>query len=345
MKNILLTFIIFISFTLNSEAQTSEYDCENLLNKEIDLNKIEENIEAFKIDFQTIMLCEFDSVDYQIIMGPKKDMIDFALEMSKYLNESEKEKVYTFSDLVRGVKEIKKTEGYSIAREIAVTRNELVRKNAILKNWEEDKISLKIIRFNNEQIKIIKGVVEKNEGKTYEEIFEISYPILIQVENNKIEEKIEELSSANSPTMTCDGVIKLWEGGYTFNSYAECLSCAQKINRPILFYFTGYGCIECMEFMANILMDSEIKEIIKNNYVYITMVTDAVEKLNENEIYFSEFQKKDIKTEGARNLDLQLENFKNSNRPYFVIVSQEGNILREYSNGEKLKKFKSFLNE
>lgn len=348
MSKILLTFIIFISFTLNSEAQTSDFDCENLLSKEIDLNEIEENIETFKIDFQAVMLCEFDSVDYQIMIGPKKDMIDFAVDMLKYLKEAEKEKIYTFSDLVKGLKEFIKAEEYAIIRQIAVTRNALVRKNAILKNWEEDMISLKIIGFNNEQVEIIKGVVEKNEGKTFKEILEISYPTLMLVENNKgehsiIEKKTEDISSDNSPIMTCDGVIKLWEGAYTFISYSECISCSQKINRPILFYFTGYGCIECMEFMANILLDSEIKEIIKNNYVYITMVTDAVEMLNENEMYFSELQNIEIGTEGARSLDLQLENFKNSDRPYFVIVSQKGKILREYSNGENLKKFKSFL--
>lgn len=345
MNKIFTIIIIIISVTINSCGQTSINDCENLLNKEIDLNKIEENIEIFKIDFQTIMLCEFDTVDYQIMIGPKKDMIDFAIEMLKYMNESEKEKAYTFSDLVGVIKEFKKTDEYSIAREIVETRNELIVKNAILSNWEADVKSLRIIRFNNVQIEIIKGIVEKNEGKTYDEIFEISYPILIEIENNKTEKKTEETSSTNNPIMTCFNVIELWKGTYTFNSYSECLDCSQKINRPILFYFSGYGSIECREFEANILMKPDIKSAVNNKFVYITFITDAVEKLNNSEVYYSKLQEKDIKTEGERNLDLQLKKFNTSNRPYFVIVSQDGTILREYKNGADLEKFKEFLNE
>ena len=343
MNKIYIILVIFILITINSFGQTSRSDCEKVLNKKIDLNTIAEDIESFKKDFQTLMLCEFDTVDYQIMIGPKKDMIDFAVEMLKYMNKTEKEKEYTFSDLVGGIKKFKKTKEYIAVREIVETRNRLLVKTAILSNWKEDEKSLKIIRFDNEQIEIIKGIVEKNEGRTYEEIFEIVYPILIEIENNKNDKSTNENSLVNRPIMTCDNVIELWEGTYTFNSYSECLDCSQKINRPILFYFSGYGCIECMEFMANILMNSEIKSIIKNKYVYITFITDAVEKLNENEVYFSKLQKKDIKTEGERNLDLQLENFNNSNRPYFVIVSQNGDILREYKNEPDLEEFKEFL--
>lgn len=344
MNKILLALLIAISFVNNSSGQTRNNDCDKVLNKEIELNNIKENIESFKIDFKTMMLCKFDTIDYQIMNGPKGNMVDFAIEMLSYLNDSEKEKKYTFSDIFNGIEKFKKTEEYKVVRNIVETRNKLVNKNAYLSEWEEDEKMLETIGFIDEQIEIVKRLVEKNEGETYDEILEIAYPILIEKDNRNDSNDVQVTLMTN-PIMTCKNVIELWKGAYTFKSYSECLDCSKKINKPILFFFTGYGCVECMEFMANILTQPEIKSIIDTAYAYITFATDAVEKIETNEVYFSKFQKKDIKTEGDRNLDIQLENFNNIKRPFIVIVSQEGEILRSYNDRTDLAKFKDFLNE
>jgi len=347
MNKIYIILIIFVSFTINSCGQSNKSDCEKILNKEFDLNKIEEDIETFKKDFKTFMLCEFDTVDYQIMIGPKADMIDVAVEMLKYLEKTEKEKLHNFSDIAKGIKVFKKTDEYKLVRKIVETRNILVVKNASLSNWKEDEEKLKAIRFDDKQIEIIKGIVAENEGKTYQEIFELAYPFLVETGNNinKNDKNAEEVLLDASPIMTCKNVIRLWEDGYTFKSYSECLDCSEKINRPILFYFSGHGSIECREFEVNVLIKPDIKDIINNKFAYITFFTDAVEKLGNSDVYFSKLQKKEIKTEGGRNLDIQLEKFENSQLPYFVIVSQNGTILREYKKGADLAKFKEFLNK
>jgi len=341
MNKIFTLCILFISVTINSCGQTNINDCESLLKKEIDLN----NIESFKSDFKTIMLCEFDSVDYQIIIGPQKDMVDFSIEILRHMPEIEKGKKHTYFELIQGIAEFKKTDEYTIVREIVETRNALVIKNANLSNWKEDEKALKIIRYNNEQIDIIKEIIKKNKGKTYEEIFEISNPILIEIEDKKSIEKIEETPLTNNPIMLCENVIELWTNAYTFNSYSECIDCAQKINRPILFYFSGFGSVECRKFEMNVLIEPNILNTINENFVFVTFNTDAKEELNSNDVYFSKFQEKNIETNGARNLDIQIKQFNKTNRPYFVIVSPDGSILRDYKNGLDLEKFKEFLDK
>lgn len=332
-------------FTAVSCGQVGKKDCEHILKQEIDLDKIENNLEEFKLDIRTMMLCEFDTVDYQIMIGAKDDMVDFSVEMLKYLDEEDRGKIYYFSDLAEEIRKFQKTDEYEVVREIVETRNKLFSKNAELSNWEEDKTKLKLIRFDEEQIEIIKGIVEDNEGKTYEEIFEIAYPILIEREENSEVENTNGNLTGSNPRAYCKNVVEPWKGAITFNSYDDCINCSKKIDRPILFYFFGYGCMECIEFMAKVLTEPDVKNMIDNKYLYIVFETDNIKELNEDERYFSKFQDKEIKTVGERNLDIQLEYFNNSDQPYLVIVSKDGTILREYNEDTDLKKFKDFLDK
>lgn len=209
------------------------------------------------------------------------------------------------------------------------------------------KVDLKLI--NNDT------VGSKNDGSLpYEEVFEIAYPTLIKNEkgenkrNNREQDTINYPvmscnDTINNPVMTCNNVVELWKCAFTFHSYEDCIKCSKKLEKPILFYFGGYGCVKCMQFQAEILNNPEIQDIVASKYIFITMITDAVERMKENECYYSELQKKKIVTIGGKTLDIQLEKFNKETQPYFVIVDKDGVILKEFSDNNNIDNFKEFL--
>ncbi|MFD2161415.1 cytochrome c biogenesis protein CcdA [Paradesertivirga mongoliensis] len=111
-----------------------------------------------------------------------------------------------------------------------------------------------------------------------------------------------------------------------FYDFEEGLAYARKVNKPALIDFTGHTCTNCRRMEGSVWSDPQVDNIIRNDYVLISLYVDDKTELAENEKYVSESGKK-IKTLGNKWSDLQAKKFKTNSQPYYVIVNPDGETL------------------
>lgn len=141
-----------------------------------------------------------------------------------------------------------------------------------------------------------------------------------------------------------------------YKDFDEGLAVAKLANKPILLDFTGWACVNCRKMEENVWSDPKVYELLKNEYILISLYVDDNEKELPKETQFT-FLKgngktKDIKTVGDKWATFQVINFKNASQPYYVLMSPELEILnsaQEYTDIETyyswlLKGLQSFKN-
>jgi len=112
--------------------------------------------------------------------------------------------------------------------------------------------------------------------------------------------------------------------GY-FN-YEDGLSCAKEKNKPIFLDFTGHFCSNCKQMENQIWPEPEVLELLRNEFVIISLYTDDKTKLAESEWVTSK-DGKVIKTLGDLNKNFEIEKFNTIATPWYVLLDTEGNVL------------------
>src|SRR5690625_7756701 len=83
------------------------------------------------------------------------------------------------------------------------------------------------------------------------------------------------------------------------------------------------ACVNCRKMEDRVWSHSEIKSIIENEVVLISLYVDIDQKLPEDEQYTSETTGKRIRTVGNRWSDFQIERFQMHAQPYYVLMDPE----------------------
>lgn len=113
----------------------------------------------------------------------------------------------------------------------------------------------------------------------------------------------------------------------SFTDYEQGVEYAKKVNKPILIDFTGFGCVNCRVMENNVWSDLNIKAVLNNEIVLISLYVDDKRKLPKSEMYTSKVTGKKIKTIGNKWSDFQITKFKKNAQPFYVIEDLEGNML------------------
>lgn len=109
-----------------------------------------------------------------------------------------------------------------------------------------------------------------------------------------------------------------------FDDYYMALKHAQKINKPILVDFTGYGCVNCRKMEEQVWIDEEVNRIINEDYILVSLYVDDREKL-EKTLVDKTGQK--LRTVGSLWATFQLVNFEKQSQPYYVLISPNEDVL------------------
>ena len=321
-------------------GQTNK-DCKQILKKEISLNALQENIDQFVVDFQTLIFCEFDSIDYQIFMGPQGIIPLMAQSVLAFgMNPEKKEEKFTFNDLKKTLEEFKQQPEYYQVRKVVEAKNEIVQKIAKTSDWNTDKELFMKMGFTKSHLDDIYAIIKENESTSYSDIFLIYSDTLLARKERQIAEK--ELN---------DSIIKLenpgleeWiKGLYAYKDYETGLAKSKELNKPALLYFNGYGCINSREIESNILLNSDIQDYINNRLVLVSLIVDERTKLNEDEKYYSDILKKDIIYSGQINAELEVKLFNSNSQPLFVLINLEGKEIGRIGYTKDIKEFEIFL--
>ncbi|MBR5433832.1 MAG: thioredoxin family protein [Bacteroidales bacterium] len=165
-------------------------------------------------------------------------------------------------------------------------------------------------------------------------------------------QNIHILSDAEeSTTKTDKKYADLFHSPYGIDGYydyEEGLEHAKAENKPILLDFTGLGCENCRKIEMNVWAKPEILDIIKNDYVLISLYLDSREPLDSSlvreETYGGKTYK--IKTVGEHWSIFMMKNYHGLMQPYYVLLSPDGEKLCEpitYDDAKDVSAYKAFL--
>lgn len=141
--------------------------------------------------------------------------------------------------------------------------------------------------------------------------------------------------------------FNLYGGEYKlFHDYDEGMAYAQKMGKPVLVDFTGYGCVNCRKMEAAVFDTPGVRDLIEDNYVMIQLYVDENRDLKHPYTVTENGKKVDITTVGEQWSYLQRHKFGIASQPYYVLLDNEGRPLstpREYD--ENVSAFEKWLTE
>ena len=133
-----------------------------------------------------------------------------------------------------------------------------------------------------------------------------------------------------------------------YKDFFESRRIAADLNKPILIDFTGWACVNCRKMEENVWSNSEVFEILNNDFIIASLYVDDRENLpsgDEFAIRRDNGSIKNIKTIGQKWSTFQYLNFKTASQPYYVLMSPKGVLLNDPIQYVNTIKFKNWLEE
>ena len=124
------------------------------------------------------------------------------------------------------------------------------------------------------------------------------------------------------------------QGIMVFHDYETGLEHARKVNKPVMLDFTGWACVNCRKMEEQVWSDPEVKQILSEEMVLISLYVDERTKLPESEQYETSLagKKKKVRTIGDKWMVMQTERYKTNSQPYYLVLDLEENPLVEAAN-------------
>ncbi len=112
-----------------------------------------------------------------------------------------------------------------------------------------------------------------------------------------------------------------------FHDYDKALTHAKQVNKPLMLDFTGWSCVNCRKMEENVWIKPDIKQLISEEYILVSLYVDEKKKLPKDERYVSDFSDQKITTVGNKWSDFQASRFGANSQPYYVLLDQDGEKL------------------
>ena len=113
-----------------------------------------------------------------------------------------------------------------------------------------------------------------------------------------------------------------------FKDLKTGIDYAVKVNKPILLDFTGFACVNCRKMEEHIWPLTRVDDVIRNDYVLISLYVDDKKSLPEKEQILVKrttgdgFRK--LKNYGHKWAHFQTEFFNTNSQPYYVLLNPDG---------------------
>ncbi len=132
----------------------------------------------------------------------------------------------------------------------------------------------------------------------------------------------------------------------TANDYDEAIRQARATGKPLLIDFSGYGCVNCRKMEATVWNDPQVKTLIKEKFILVSLFVDDKNALAEPLTITENGSEVTLKTVGEKWSYLQRHKFGANAQPFYVPVDANGNPLNHsYSFSENATEFAKFLKE
>jgi thiol:disulfide interchange protein DsbD len=118
---------------------------------------------------------------------------------------------------------------------------------------------------------------------------------------------------------------------------------AIKENKPLLIDFTGWACVNCRRMEEGVWVDPEVKKIMSEDYVLVSLYVDEKAELPESEKFISCKTGKRVRTVGNKWSNMQVVNFNTNSQPQYIALSPDGKKLAEPVGYTSKENYLNFL--
>ena len=124
------------------------------------------------------------------------------------------------------------------------------------------------------------------------------------------------------------------QGIMVFHDYETGLEYARMVNKPVMLDFTGWACVNCRKMEEHIWSDPEVKKILSEDVVLISLYVDERTKLPPGEQYETTIagKMKKVRTVGDKWTVMQAERYKINSQPYYLVLDHDEDPLIEAAN-------------
>ena len=155
---------------------------------------------------------------------------------------------------------------------------------------------------------------------------------------------LKAISAFAPPLYTQDFNLYKNEVHAAFDDYESGMAYAKKVNKPVMFDFSGFGCVNCRKMEASVWTDPKVKQMLENDYVLITLMVDDKTKLPQPIEIQENGKTRKLKTIGDKWSYLQRSKFGSNAQPFYILLNDEGQPLGpSYAFNEDVSKYIQFL--
>ena len=124
------------------------------------------------------------------------------------------------------------------------------------------------------------------------------------------------------------------QGIMVFHDYKEGMDYAKEVNKAVVIDFTGWACVNCRKMEEQVWSNPNVKSMLANDVVLISLYVDERIDLPKNEQYETTLagKKKKVKTTGDKWMVLQANTYGANSQPYYVFLNNNGDQMVEPAN-------------
>ena len=157
---------------------------------------------------------------------------------------------------------------------------------------------------------------------------------------------LKGISAFTPPMNTQDFNLQKSATEARFTDYETGMAAAKAEHKPVIIDFTGFGCVNCRKMEAAVWTDTQVADMLNNEYVLISLYVDDKSALPEPIEVTENGQTRTLRTVGDKWSYLQRVKFGANAQPFYVLLDNEGRPLNgSRSYDEDIQAYLSFLNQ
>ena len=138
---------------------------------------------------------------------------------------------------------------------------------------------------------------------------------------------LRAISAFAPPLKTQDLNLYKNEVHAQFDDYETGMAYARQVGKPVIIDFSGYGCVNCRKMEASVWIDAEVKKLLEEDYVLITLMVDDKKPLTEPMVVQEDGHEVKLRTIGDKWSYLQRVKFGANAQPFYVLLDHQGKPL------------------
>ena len=138
---------------------------------------------------------------------------------------------------------------------------------------------------------------------------------------------LRAISAFAPPLRTQDLNLYNGEVHAKFDDYDAGMAYARQVGKPVIIDFSGYGCVNCRKMEAAVWTDANVKGMLENDYVLITLMVDEKAPLPQPLEVEENGEKIKLRTVGDKWSYFQRMKFGANAQPFYVLLDHQGKPL------------------